>query len=43
VRVEFSIWPGVPHVFPIFHHFIPEGRRSLLAAGKFLRSASAVS
>jgi acetyl esterase/lipase len=40
VRVEFSVWPAVPHVWPLFHHLIPEGRQSLASAGDFLRSAA---
>ena len=41
VRVELSTWPGVPHVWPLFHHLIPEGRQSLALAADFLRSATA--
>jgi monoterpene epsilon-lactone hydrolase len=41
VAVEFDAWPGVPHVFPLFHHLIPEGRQSLASAGRFLRAAAA--
>jgi acetyl esterase/lipase len=41
VAVEFAAWPGVPHIFPLFHHLIPEGRQSLASAGRFLRSAAA--
>jgi acetyl esterase/lipase len=41
VQVEFSVWPVVPHAWPLFHHLIPEGRQSLVSAGKFLRSAAA--
>jgi acetyl esterase/lipase len=41
VHVEFAVWPVVPHLFQLFHHMIPEGRQSLVSAGRFLRSAAA--
>lgn len=37
VRVEFTLWPVVPHVWQMFHPFVPEGRQSLAAAAAFLR------
>jgi acetyl esterase/lipase len=40
VQVELSVWPVVPHVWPLFQHLIPEGRQSLMSAGAFLRSAA---
>jgi len=39
VRVELKIWPAVPHVWQLFHPFVPEGRESLDRAGEFLISA----
>lgn len=36
VNVELRIWPGVPHAWPLFRHFIPEGRESLQQAATFL-------
>ncbi len=39
VSVELKIWPKVPHVWQIFHRFIPEGRESLREAAAFLRAA----
>jgi monoterpene epsilon-lactone hydrolase len=38
VHVELSIWPVVPHVWPLLHHLIPEGRQSLALAADFLGS-----
>jgi acetyl esterase/lipase len=35
VRVELKIWPAVPHVWQLFHGWIPEGRSSLREAGQF--------
>jgi acetyl esterase/lipase len=36
VQVELTVWPAVPHVWQLFHHFVPEGRQSLAAAARFL-------
>ena len=41
VAVELAVWPGVPHIWPLFHAFVPEGRQSLDAAAEFLRRAAA--
>ncbi len=41
VRVEMTVWPVVPHVWQMFHPFVPEGRQSLAAASAFLRQAAA--
>jgi acetyl esterase/lipase len=37
VPVELKVWPRVPHVWQLFHRFIPEGRASLAEANAFLR------
>jgi epsilon-lactone hydrolase len=36
VDVELSIWHRMPHVFPMFADFIPEGRRALSDIGAFV-------
>jgi len=41
VRVELHVWPVVPHVWQFAHAFIPEARRSLIAAATFLHQAGA--
>jgi len=41
VRVELTLWPVVPHVWQLFHQFVPEGRQSLAAASAFLSQAAA--
>lgn len=41
VPVKLVVWPGVPHVWQMFHRFIPEGRQSLAAAAGFLSEAAA--
>ena len=40
VYVELTVWPAVPHVWQMFHPFVPEGRQSLAAASAFLRQAA---
>ncbi len=39
VPVELTIWPAVPHVWQMFHQFVPEGRQSLAAAAAFLKQS----
>ncbi len=36
VDVELTAWHRMPHVFPMFSDFIPEGRRALGAIGAFI-------
>jgi len=40
VPVQLTVWPGVPHVWQMFHKFVPEGRQSLALAAGFLSEAS---
>lgn len=40
VPVEMKVWSAVPHVWQLFHPFVPEGRQSLDAAAGFLRRIS---
>jgi len=40
VPVELTVWPVVPHVWQMFHPFVPEGRQSLAAAAEFLSRAT---
>lgn len=37
-EVQSQVWSTVPHVFPLFHRLLPEGRASLAAAIGFLRA-----
>jgi acetyl esterase/lipase len=39
VAVELKVWPAVPHVWQMFHPFLPEGRQSLVEAAEFLGRA----
>lgn len=41
VAVDVKLWPRVPHVWQVFHRFVPEGRQSLREASAFLASHSA--
>lgn len=36
VEVDLKTWPVVPHVWQLFHRWIPEGRASLREAAEFL-------
>ncbi len=40
VKVDLTVWPAVPHVWQLFHAFVPEGRQSIAAAASFLRQES---
>lgn len=41
VPVILRVWPAVPHVWQLFHRFIPEGRTSLIEASCFLKQKTA--
>lgn len=36
IEVALKIWPAVPHVWPLFSRWVPEGRASLQEAGEFM-------
>jgi acetyl esterase/lipase len=38
VDANVRVWPGMPHVFPVFSPFVPEARRAVREIGVFLRS-----
>jgi acetyl esterase/lipase len=40
VAAELKIWPAVPHVWQLFHRWIPEGRESLREAAAFCERRS---
>jgi len=41
VTIHLEVWPDVPHVWPILHALLPEGRKAIdLSAGLLLRAAS---
>lgn len=37
IAVECRVWSRVPHAFPVFAQYLPEGRRAIERAGTFLR------
>jgi len=37
VEVEGKIWKGVPHAFPAFAQFLPEGKTAIKEIGRFLQ------
>ncbi len=39
VRVTLEAWPGMIHVWHLFHPQLAEGRRAITAAGNFIRAA----
>jgi len=39
VRVTLETWPGMIHVWHLFHPQLAEGRRAIAAAGRFIRAA----
>ena len=39
--VDLQVWPDVPHVWPLFHVILPEGRKALDLAAEFLRRNAA--
>jgi epsilon-lactone hydrolase len=39
VRVTLETWPGMIHVWHLFHPQLAEGRRAITAAGRFIRAA----
>jgi acetyl esterase/lipase len=40
-EVELTIWPVVPHVWQLFHGFLPEGRQALAQSATFMKGALA--
>jgi acetyl esterase/lipase len=39
--VTLQTWPGMVHVWPIFHGLLPEGKQALDQVAKFVARASA--
>lgn len=37
VSLKYREWPDMPHVFPIFHHYLPEGRKAIEQMADFVR------
>ena len=35
-RAELTVWPGMPHAFPVFSRLVPEGRQAIRDISSFL-------
>ena len=35
--LEIEVWPGMPHIWPLYARVLPEGRRAIARAGAFLQ------
>jgi len=42
VKVDLQIWDGLPHVWPIFVHFLPEARESVKQMAAFINQQARV-
>lgn len=40
VRLLYREWKDMPHVFPLFHRFLPEGRKAVLQMADFVRDVT---
>lgn len=41
VRLKYREWPEMPHVFPLFHHYLPEGRKAIGQMADFVQHVTA--
>jgi acetyl esterase/lipase len=40
VRLHYREWKEMPHVFPLFHRFLPEGRKAITAMANFVKDVT---
>lgn len=40
VRMMYREWPDMPHVFPLFHRYLPEGRKAIDQMARFVRDVT---
>lgn len=40
VRLKYREWPDMPHVFPLFHPFLPEGRKAIEQMASFIHDVT---
>lgn len=40
VHLHYREWPGMPHVFPLFHRFLPEGRKAINQMALFVKDVT---
>lgn len=40
IRLHYREWDDMPHVFPLFHRFLPEGRKAIEQMASFVRDVA---
>lgn len=40
VSMKYREWADMPHVFPLFHHYLPEGRKAIEQIATFVRDVT---
>jgi acetyl esterase/lipase len=40
IRLQYREWKEMPHVFPLFHRFLPEGRKALAQMADFVKDVT---
>lgn len=40
VRLRYREWTDMPHVFPLFHRFLPEGRKAMAEISDFIKDVT---
>jgi acetyl esterase/lipase len=40
VSIKYREWPDMPHVFPLFHHYLPEGRKAIEQMALFINDTT---
>lgn len=40
IRLHYREWPDMPHVFPLFHRILPEGRKAIAQMANFVRDVT---
>ncbi len=40
VRLHYREWPDMPHVFPLFHRYLPEGRKAIAQMANFVKDVT---
>lgn len=40
IRLHYREWKEMPHVFPLFHRFLPEGRKAIAAMAAFVQDVT---
>ncbi len=40
IRLHYREWPDMPHVFPLFHGILPEGRKAIVQMSNFVKDVT---